>query len=229
MVTIPFGCWCCSGTVCWYLHYRLSLTIGVLTGIISSCGAIERLSLDHVLPTLFRRRLKFSNAPYVSIIVFTGIGLAMFGVVDANLSIIADQFTVSFLIILSLFALSNLFLKFNRDRLVRGKQVSLPFVLFALAVVIAALVGNIILAPVIVGYFAIFFVITLAAMSYTSVRGQVATVIYWLYNRNRWLHSLRCTESWAVKLRENIRRSKKQPVIFFAKTDEVPFLMTRLI
>src|SRR5215471_4154070 len=87
------------------LEYRFD--VGVLTGMISSCGSIERLSLDHILPSLFLRRLRFRKAPFVSIITFAVIGLTMFGVVDTNLSILTDQFTFCFLIIMGLFALSN--------------------------------------------------------------------------------------------------------------------------
>ena len=84
-----------------------------------------------------------TKAPFVSIITFAVIGLAMFGVVDTNLSILTDQFTLCFLIIMGLFALSNVFLKFNRDRLVREPHVPLPIVLSALAIVAAAIAGNV--------------------------------------------------------------------------------------
>ena len=208
----------------------MALIVGVLTGIISSCGIIERLSLDHVLPKVFLRRISFSKAPYISIIFFVGVGLAMYGVVDANLDIIAGQFTVSFLVIMGLFALSNCLLKFNRGRLVHeSAQVPLPLVLFALVIVGMALVGNILFSPVIAGYFSIFFIITLVAMTYTGLCGKLVTVVYWLYTRNQWLHSYRRTRNWGAKLTGQIRRSKTQPIIFFAKTDEANTPKSKLI
>jgi amino acid transporter len=193
----------------------------VLTGTISSCGAIERLSRDHVLPPLFLRRLKFTHAPHFSIIMFTFIGLLMFGVVGANITILSGLFTVCFLIIMALFAISNLLLKFNRDRLVRQPRVDLPLLFLALIVVAAAIAGNLVLSPVILGYFVVFFVVAFVAMTYTGFRGRLALVFYWIYTRNKVLQSWRWTRNWHVKLIDFIKRSKKQPVIFFAKTDEV--------
>jgi hypothetical protein len=202
-------------------HLKSQFTVGVLTGIISSCGSLERLSRDHVLPDFFRRRIKLTDAPYISIIIFVVIGLAMYGVVDANITILAGQFVISFILIMGLFALSNLYLKFNRDRLVRHPRVGLPTVILALGVVVAAIAGNIALSPVIAGYFTVFFVIALLAMTYTGFRGRLATTLYWIYNRNEWLHSCRWTKTWDVKLIDKIKKSKKQPIVFFAKTDEV--------
>jgi amino acid transporter len=188
---------------------------------ISSCGSIDRLARDHILPAFLRRRTKLTNAPYLSIIVFTAIGLAMFGVVDTNINILSGQFAICFILVMGLFALSNLFLKFNRDRLVRFPHVPLPTVVLALIISVAAIAGNIALAPEIVGYFIVFFVIALAAMTYTSFRGRLATVLYWIYNRNKRLHSFRWTRDWHLKLINRIKKSKEQPIIFFAKTDEV--------
>jgi hypothetical protein len=204
-----------------YYLPKIKLIAGVLTGIISSCGSIERLARDHVLPPFFLLRTKLTNAPYISIIVFTVIGLAMFGVVDANLTILSGQFAISFILVMGFFALSNILLKFNRDRLVRKPRVRLPLVVLALGIVVVAVTGNIVMSPVIVGYFTIFFIVTLAAMTYTGSRRKLATILYWIYTRNTKLHSWRWTRNWHVDLNDKIKRSQKQPIIFFAKTDEV--------
>ena len=230
MVTILARRGRCSRLVRWYSLKIRILIEGVLTGIISSCGSIERLTRDHILPPFFLRRLKYANAPYISIIIFASIGLAMFAVVKTNLTILSGQFAISFLLMMGLFALSNIFLKFNRDRLVRDPHVSLGIVLFALCIVSAAIAGNVVKSPVIIGYFAVFFVVALGAMMYTGFRGRLATMLYWVYNRNRKLHSWRWTRDWHVKLIDKIKRSKKQPIVFFAKTDEVcSFLMQTYI
>ena len=107
---------------------KKKIDLGVLTGVISTCGSIERLSRDHLLPQIFLRRLKLTNAPYVCVIVFAIIGLAMFAIVDANMTILSDQFAMTFLLVMGLFALSNISLKFNRDRLVRQPRVPLSIV-----------------------------------------------------------------------------------------------------
>jgi hypothetical protein len=122
---------------------------------------------------------------------------------------------------MGLFAFSDLLLKVNRDRLVREPRVGLPVVLLALVIVSAAIAGNVAMSPVIVGYFVVFFLFALMAMTYTGYRGQVLLALYWIYTRNKKLHSWCLTRNWHVRLIENIRKGKKQPVVFFAKTDEV--------
>jgi amino acid transporter len=200
--------------------------VGVLTGIISSCGAIERLSHDHILPSFFLRRLKYTDAPYLSILTFIIIGLAMFGVVGTNINILSGQFAISFICVMGLFCLSNIFLKFNRDRLQRIPRVGLGQCLFGLVIAVTTIVGNIVYSPEIAGYFVAFFVVTWGAMLYQSVRGRMATAVYWVWNRNRRLHEWRLTRNWHVQLIDKIKTSKKQPVVFFAKTDEVPLPST---
>jgi len=165
--------------------------------------------------------MKYTQAPYISVIIFTVIGLAMFGVVGGNLTILSGQFAISFILVMGLFAISNLLLKFNRDRLVRSPRVSLPLILFALVIVGVVVAGNIAMSPVIVGYFAVFFVVALVAMTYTGFRGRLSLALYWIYNRNTQLHSWKWTKDWHKKLVYRIQRAKKQPVIFFAKIDEV--------
>ena len=145
----------------------------------------------------------------------------MFAVVDANLNILSGIFTVSFLIMMGLFAISNLLLKVNRDRLVRKPRTGLPIVLVALVIVFAAIAGNITMSPVIVGYFSAFFVVAFLAMTYTGYRGRLVMVLYWIYTRSIRLHSYPWTRNWHVKLIQIIKKRKEQPIIFFAKTDEV--------
>lgn len=171
--------------------------------------------------------MKFTYAPYLSIIIFAVIGLAMFGIVAGNLTILSGQFAISFILVMGLFALSNLLLKFNRDRLVRRPHVPLPLVVFALVIVGVVVAGNIIMSPVIVGYFAVFFIVALIAMTYTGFRGRLALALYWIYSRNTRLHSWRWTTDWHEKLVYRIQQAKKQPVVFFAKTDEVYSLCFR--
>lgn len=188
---------------------------------ISCCGSIERLSRDHVLPPFFLHRTKYTNAPYLSILLFTLLGLLIYAASDTSLPLLSGLFAMSFLLIMGLFVLSNLLLKFNRDRLVRTPHVSLPHLVVALAVVAAAVGGNVAMSPVIVGYFAVFFVVAWIAMTYTGWRGRLAILVYWIYQRNTALHRWIWTRSWHVKLIARIKKAKKQPVVFFAKTDEV--------
>ena len=146
--------------------------------------------------------------------------------VDTNIAILSGIFTVAFLIMMGLFAISNLLLKVNRDRLVREPRVGLPVVILALMIVFVAIAGNVAMAPVIIGYFAVFFVVALMAMSYTGYRGKVLLALYWIYTRNKKLHIWWWTRDWGIKLIDNMRKSKQQPVIFFAKTDEVQTILS---
>ena len=93
--------------------------------------------------------------------IFAITSLTIFAVVDMNITILSGVFTIAFLIMMGLFAFSNLLLKVNRDRLVREPRVSLPIVMLALVIVSAAIAGNVAMSPVIVGYFAVFFLFAL--------------------------------------------------------------------
>jgi hypothetical protein len=145
----------------------------------------------------------------------------MYAAVNTSITILSGLFAMFFLLVMGLFVLSNLLLKFNRDRLVRAPYVSLPHLAVAAVVVGAAVGGNVAQSPVIVGWFAVFFVVAWVAMRYTGWRGGVAILVYWIYQRNTSLHSWSWTRGWHIKLIAKIKKAKKQPVVFFAKTDEV--------
>lgn len=153
----------------------------------------------------------------------------MFAIVDANLTILSNQFAMTFLLVMGLFAVSNLSLKYNRDRLVRQPHVSLSIGLLALVIVLAAIAGNIAMSPPMVGYFAVFFIIAMVGMTYTAFRGKIATTLYWIYDRNPKLHSWKCTKTWSLKLMDAIKKSRQRPTIFFTKTDAVSHATRMLV
>lgn len=67
---------------------------------------------------------------------------------DLNLS----RFSLVWLVVMSLFPLALLLLKFNRGRLPRTPNTSLPIVVLALIVVPIVFTGNVVVDPITAGY-----------------------------------------------------------------------------
>ncbi|KAJ7794395.1 hypothetical protein B0H14DRAFT_2923289 [Mycena olivaceomarginata] len=76
------------------------------------CGG---LAYDRVVPQVFLRVLPVSGAPYVSVLMFTG----MSG--GASLAIVSKMFSLVWLTVMALFPLALLLLRFNRGRMPRAR------------------------------------------------------------------------------------------------------------
>ena len=71
----------------------------------------------------------------------------LYATAGASLTVISEMFTLVWLMVMSLFPISLLLLKFNRGRLPRGSKTSLLIVVAALLVVPVIFAGNIAFNP----------------------------------------------------------------------------------
>lgn len=99
----------------------LVLAGGVLTGLFTVCGLLERLARyaletfirsivctnrsvhrDRVLPPVFLRKLPVTNAPYASLVSFIALSVALYASCGFSLSTASSLFSLSFLSVMGL-------------------------------------------------------------------------------------------------------------------------------
>lgn len=150
-----------------------------------------------------------------------------------------SRFSLVWLVVMSLFPLALLLLKFNRGRLPRTPNTSLPIVVLALIVVPIVFTGNVVVDPITAGYvlmrhfpivtlsswlaryFFSFTTVVAAFFSFTQNKTQFLLWLYWFYDQLPSLHRWSMTESWGPTLINLIVAFKRQPVCILVKTDEV--------
>ncbi|KAJ3733852.1 AAAP amino acid permease [Lentinula guzmanii] len=200
---------------------------GVLTGILSACELLEQLTLDRLIPRSFSRVIPLTNAPYVSVLSFIAFSGIIYASTGAQLSIVSKmrvtphKFSLVWLVVMSLFPLALLLLKFNRGRLSRTPNTPFWVVLLAMALVPIVFAGNIIVDPTTAGYFAAYLIVIVIFFSATQNKTHILKWIYGIYDQFPSLHRMSFTKSWGEKIIDLMRTLKRQPVCILVRTDEI--------
>ncbi|KAG7451572.1 AAAP amino acid permease [Guyanagaster necrorhizus] len=202
---------------------------GVLTGILSACELLEKLTSDRVLPQLFVHPLPFFRSPYVSVLSFSAFSGVIYATTGANLAIVSKMFSLVWLSVMALFPICLLLLKFNRGRLPRTPRTPVSIVFFTLAIVPTVFAGNIAIDPVTFGYFSAYFVVIVMLFSITQKKAYLLRWIIWIYDQYTMLHQWNATKLWACRLMNTMTRLRRKPVCILAKTDEISYLMRMIL
>ncbi|KAF8531277.1 amino acid permease-domain-containing protein [Gautieria morchelliformis] len=206
----------------------LVLAGGVIDGICSGCALLDRLAKDQVFSEALLKTLPVTGSQYLLIMFCFALNILLYAASGFSLTTISAVFTVTFLSTLLMFVLSDILLKFNRDRLPRSHKPSLLAVFFTLAVVIVLLVGNIFPNPKILALFAIYFLATLLPLLATQAEDPAARVLLWLYYQCR-LHKLRWTEGWDMKIIDIVKRARRHPVCVWVGRGDTMNLMNFIL
>jgi len=122
----------------------LVLSGAVLTSFIGVTGLVERMTLDRVMPPFLLKKNKRGSS-YRIIIVFFILCVSILLFTQGNVKLLAGVYTISFLAVMTLFAIGNILLKLKRKNIPRPEKASWFSVLLALTAVLIALTGNIIM------------------------------------------------------------------------------------
>ncbi len=122
------------------------LSGAVLTSFIGLTGLLERMTLDRIMPPFFLKKNK-RNSSYRIIILFLLISISVLLITKGRVEVLAGVYTISFLSVMSLFAIGNILLKVKRAKLPRKYKANWLAVFIALTGTLIALVGNIYIEP----------------------------------------------------------------------------------
>ncbi|KAG8857674.1 hypothetical protein FRB96_005692 [Tulasnella sp. 330] len=201
---------------------------GVLAGLVSMCSLLERLALDRIIPPLFLKTLPTGSSHY-SVAFFLFLAIVLYASSGFALHTISGVFSVSFLVVLLLYAVSNMLLKFNRDRLPRRHKTSLGLTVFAFLITLFVFVGNIIQAPGAIGLFAAYFAAVLLCLFGLSTQLKLARLIMWLYAQQSTLQRWRFFKGLDASIVKWIKRLKSQPIVVWVKGDDIYNLVEAIL
>ncbi|MBC7562035.1 MAG: APC family permease [Gemmatimonadaceae bacterium] len=123
----------------------LVLCGAVLTSYVGVMGLVRRMALDRCLPQLLLRENRRGTNHWIAL-AFFALCVSILSATGGDLSTLAGVYALSFLSVMALFAIGNLLLKHKRNRLPRAVTASPVAIAIALAAVLAALVGNVLLS-----------------------------------------------------------------------------------
>ena len=124
----------------------LVLSGAVLTSYVGVSGLLERIALDRILPVFFLKRNKRGTSHRI-ILLFFILNISVLFITRGNVKSLAGVYTISFLSVMGLFVIGNMFLKIRRAKLPRHEVAGWISLLLALTGVLVALIGNIKMKP----------------------------------------------------------------------------------
>ncbi|KDQ14961.1 hypothetical protein BOTBODRAFT_65898 [Botryobasidium botryosum FD-172 SS1] len=207
---------------------------GVLAGVFTACGLLERLAKDRVIPQTFLRTMPLTGSAYVSVLAFLALSLLVYASSGLNLAVISGMFSITFLFVMGLYAVSAILLKVNADRLPRQYRARMSTALLALAVTIIVLFGNVVRQPITIGLFAAYFFAILLTFFVFRTQVQLAQGLMWLSTHlsppavlTNWIpwkatSYEKAVAGWIQKLRKNT-------ICVWVKTHDIHVLLSALL
>lgn len=138
----------------------LVLSGAVLTAYVGASGLINRMAADDCLPGTLSYQNKKGAYPRI-IITFFILCSSILVMTGGNLLSLAGVYTISFLGVMTLFAMGNLMLRRTRTELKRTYKAPLLYVILAGTATSAGIVGNILIEPKNFVFFLTYFVPTM--------------------------------------------------------------------
>jgi amino acid transporter len=201
------------------LDAALVLSGAVLTSFVGVNGLVRRMTLDRCLPQFLLRENRWRGTNHWILLGFFGICASILTVTRGEIGTLAGVYTLSFLSVMALFAIGNMLLKSKRRRLPRETVAGWPSVTVALIAVLVGLLGNVLLDPLNVEVFTVYFLAAAAVVAAMFLRLRllrlVLAVSKALVDRVQgWNEGVR-----EVILRE-VKRINERGVVYFTSADD---------
>jgi amino acid transporter len=203
----------------------------VLTAYVGVTGLVRRMAFDRCLPSLILQQNKTFGTNHIIIIGFFLVCTSMFFITNQNVLILASVYTISFLSVMSLFAIGNLILKYKRSRIRREHRARVPVVLLSLVATITAIYGNIVINGSTIQYFFLYYGCTLLIVGIMFQRVHILRMIVrGLVRKGREGEEIELPmDSSDTSLRNKLamtaikwlRQVQEQKIIFFIKDADI--------
>jgi amino acid transporter len=195
------------------------LSGAVLTSFIGVNGLVRRMALDRCLPQFLLKTGRRGTTHRI-IIAFFLLCVSILLITQGELKALAGVYTISFLAVMALFGLGNIFLKTKRAGLPRPTEAPLMSVLIAVAAVIAGLFGNAVMNPRYLMVFLEYFAFALLVVS--VMLGRIIILQACLYIvRSILKYFIGRMTSISRALRDKIDEINSQQVVFFTRGDNL--------
>jgi amino acid transporter len=168
----------------------LVLSGAVLASFVGATGLLYRMTLDHCLPSsILLPKLKKRNMNSNRIVIaFAGLCFSILFMTGGHLLALAGVYTISFLGVMTAFALGNMVLRQTRPDLKRTYQGPILYVILAALATTAGIVGNIYIDPKNLIYFLTYFLPALALVMSMIYRDYILETLMRITKPFTWLH-----------------------------------------
>lgn len=189
----------------------------VLTSFVGVGGLVKRMALDRCLPQFLLIENKRGTTHRIFIIFFLLCTSIIF-LTHGDLLYLGGIYTISFLGVMTLFAIGNMLLKVRRSKLKRPYTAGWLTVIIAMLATIAGIFGNILIKFEYLSFFLTYFIPTVLIVGVMFLRTHILSIFLALLkafsNRIREFN-----EEMSAKIIDKINEINSQGIIFFTKGD----------
>ena len=154
------------------------LSGAVLTAFVGVTGLARRLAMDGCLPELLLRTNRWRGTNHYIVLGFLVICVTLYLLLNGDVTSLANVYSVSFLCVMSLFAIGNMLLKYKRSQLSRQVRASWAVCLLGLVLVVIALAGVIVHDTSVLSVWLLYFVIVVSLFSIMFLRARLLRLAY---------------------------------------------------
>jgi amino acid transporter len=198
----------------------LVLSGAVLTSFVGVAGLVRRMALDRIMPQFLLRENKWRGTNHWIFLAFFALCVSILLITHGQISSLAAVYTLAFLSVMALFAIGNMLLKVKRARLPRAVRASWPAVTTGFIAVLLGLLGNIILDPITVEIFEVYFLATAAVVALMFIRREALKAALYVFRSivekfgaaSNWIHEVIMGE---------IQRISETAVVYFTRGDNM--------
>jgi len=200
----------------------LVLSGSVLTSYVGVCGLFQRMAGDRCLPQFFAQLNDWRGTPHYTIISFFAVCASMCILLNGNITQLAAIYSISFLLVMALFAFCGLWMKIKRPTLPRQINTHPVMFILGLGLVATAFTAVVLLHPAMLTYFYIYYGITVLMVMTTFARVEVFTFVLSLISSSKQVRVLikffarmEIVEDW---VKTQLQKLRKQGVVYFTKS-----------
>lgn len=217
----------------------LVLAGSVLTSFVGVCGLVRRMAYDECFPKFLLAVNPWFKTNHVIILGFFLVCSSLYFIVNGNTLVLASVYAVSFLLVMCLFCVGNLILKYKRSRIKRDTKARVWVVILALSCCLVAVYVNVLINTKTLKYFFLYYGVTLFIVLWMFQRSRIYEVMIKALVDVE-LHSIEdCLEvhvedisgirGWILRIiKSNLREIQRKKCIFFIKERDIR-LMNKVI
>jgi hypothetical protein len=171
------------------------------------------------MPRFLLKLNPWTRTNYISIIGFAGLCSSLVLLTWGKIDQLGNVYALSFLSVMGLFCLGNIMLKVRR-RSLRGKiRARWYIVVLCWGFVTAGIVGNIVISPIVLAYFCLYYLPIACTVMFIYQRSHFLRFL--LYVTNRMKHGKWIRSSIMSHATNALRHLESEKLIFLTKTGDI--------
>lgn len=196
----------------------LVLCGSVLTSYVGVIGLVRRMALDRCLPQVIKAENPLTKTNYIIIIGFFLVTSSLYAVLSHRTNTLAGVYSISFLCVMSLFAIGCMLLKYKRSKIPRTTKAPWVYCIVGLLFVLLGLVGTVAHDPLTMFMFFIYFGVTFVIVVCMLWRVRLLRLVHYFVRRQRILRRP------AMLIERMIGSVQSQGILFFTKNGDLSVL-----